>query len=223
MKEAISAESWLPDVITNYPAVRAVFDRYGLQGCGGPGGPRETVGWFSRLHGVPVEQLLAELQAAASGPQPAPSRGTPSVADTIYRPFFLACIAVVFTLGCVWGAVNLFTIGSRHSFGGVNYSWILAHADAMVFGFVGFFVMGVRLPGLPALQARNAMAAQTRLLDAAAHGVGDLPPDDWASAGTGALVLGIRACGRPFGDCRGFGIRPRDRTNAARRETAGTL
>ncbi|HLG98903.1 MAG TPA: DUF1858 domain-containing protein [Bryobacteraceae bacterium] len=147
--EMITTESWLPDVITNYPAARAVFDRYGLQGCGGLAGPRETIGWFSRLHGVPLEQLLAELQAAASDPQPALLRTTPSIADTIYRSFFLAGIAVVFTLGCAWGAVNLFTIGSRHSFGGVNYSWILAHADAMVFGFVGFFVMGFAYQAFP--------------------------------------------------------------------------
>lgn len=145
----IDANSWLPDVIANYPAARKVFDRYGLEGCGGPVGPRETVGWFSRLHGVPLEQLLAELQAVASGPQPAVSRATPSIADTIYRPFFLAGMAVVFTLGCAWGAVNLLTIGSRHSFGGVNYSWILAHADAMVFGFVGFFVMGFAYQAFP--------------------------------------------------------------------------
>jgi uncharacterized protein involved in response to NO len=65
-----------------------------------------------------------------------------SIADTIYRPFFLAGIATVLTLGCVWGAINLLTIGMHQSFSAANYSWVLAHAHAMVFGFVGFFIMG---------------------------------------------------------------------------------
>src|SRR6185369_5878530 len=34
---------------------------------------------------------------------------SPSLADTIYRPFFVAGITTVLTLGCVWGAINLFT------------------------------------------------------------------------------------------------------------------
>ena len=68
---------------------------------------------------------------------------TLSIADTIHRPFFLAAIITVLTLGCVWGAFNLLTIGLRQSFGATDYSWILAHGHAMVVGFVGFFIMGV--------------------------------------------------------------------------------
>ena len=61
----ISAESYLPDVVSQYPATRAVFDRYGLQGCGGRLGPSEQVQWFARLHGVAIDKLLAELNEAA--------------------------------------------------------------------------------------------------------------------------------------------------------------
>ncbi|HEY6120588.1 MAG TPA: DUF1858 domain-containing protein, partial [Pyrinomonadaceae bacterium] len=74
---------------------------------------------------------------------------SPSIADTIYRPFFLAGIITVLTLGCMWGAINLLTIGLKESFGGVNYSWVLAHAHAMVFGFVGFFIMGFAYQAFP--------------------------------------------------------------------------
>ena len=70
-------------------------------------------------------------------------------ADTIHRPFFLAGIVTVLTLGCMWGAINLLTIGVRESFSAVNYSWVLAHAHAMVFGFVGFFVMGFAYQAVP--------------------------------------------------------------------------
>ena len=72
-----------------------------------------------------------------------------SWADTIYRPFFFAGIVTVLTLGCMWGAINLLTIGLNHSFTAPNYSWILAHAHAMVFGFVGFFIMGFAYQAFP--------------------------------------------------------------------------
>jgi uncharacterized protein involved in response to NO len=147
--DSITAEAFLPDVVTRYPATRAVFDRYGLHGCGGQQGPREKIGWFARLHGVPVDTLLRELNEAATQTLVGSSEFRPSIADTIYRPFFLAGIATLLTLGCVWGAINLLTIGLKESFSGVNYSWVLAHAHAMVFGFVGFFIMGFAYQAFP--------------------------------------------------------------------------
>ena len=144
----ITAGMYLPEIVARYPATRSVLDRYGLQGCGGPQGPREQVAWFSRLHGVPIERLLAELNAAAQETSHFPEFA-PSIADTIYRPFFLSGIATVLTLGCMWGAINLLTIGLRQSFAAANYSWVLAHAHAMVFGFVGFFIMGFAYQAFP--------------------------------------------------------------------------
>ena len=72
-----------------------------------------------------------------------------SIADIIYRSFFLAGVATVLTLGCVWGAINLFTIGVKESFSAISYSWVLAHGHAMVFGFVGFFIMGFAYQAVP--------------------------------------------------------------------------
>ena len=135
-KGLITAETLLPVVVAQYPATRTVFDRYGLRGCGGELGPSEQVGWFARLHGVQIERLLRELNDAATQPSPV-TEFSPSIADTIYRPFFLAGIVTVLTLGCMWGAINLLTIGLKESFSSVSYSWVLAHAHAMVFGFVG--------------------------------------------------------------------------------------
>jgi len=143
----IAADSFLPDVVSHYPSTRAVFDHYGLKGCGGPLGPYEQVGWFARLHGVSIDALLAELNDAAL--KSATTEFSPSIADTIYRPFFLAGIATVLTLGCVWGAINLLTIGLQESFSAVKYSWVLAHGHAMVFGFVGFFIMGFAYQAVP--------------------------------------------------------------------------
>jgi uncharacterized protein involved in response to NO len=146
---AITADSFLPDVVSCRPSTRAVFDRYGLQGCGGQLGPHEQVGWFARLHGVSIDRLLAELNEAAGKSELPVAEFSPSIADTIYRPFFLAGIATVLTLGCVWGAINLLTIGVKESFSAVDYSWVLAHAHAMVFGFVGFFIMGFAYQAVP--------------------------------------------------------------------------
>ena len=60
----ITKDSLLPDVIARHPGTRGVFDRHGLHGCGGPLGPAETVEFFSRVHAVPLESLLSELEAA---------------------------------------------------------------------------------------------------------------------------------------------------------------
>jgi uncharacterized protein involved in response to NO len=147
--EKITADVFLPEMVQRYPATRAVLDRYGLHGCGGPQGPREQLGWFARLHNVPIEKLLSELNEAASQTASDVPEFAPSIGDTIYRPFFLAGIATVLTLGCMWGAINLLTIGLKQSFTAVNYSWVLAHAHAMVFGFVGFFIMGFAYQAFP--------------------------------------------------------------------------
>ena len=78
-----------------------------------------------------------------------PKRVSTINADTIHRPFFLAGVATVLTLGCVWGAINLLTIGLKESFSAVSYSWVLAHGHAMVFGFVGSFIMGFAYQAVP--------------------------------------------------------------------------
>ena len=86
---------------------------------------------------------------AACKTVPAAAESSPSIADAIYRSFFLAGIATVLTLGCLWGAINLLTIGLKQNFSGVSYSWVLAHGHAMVFGFVGFFIMGFAYQAVP--------------------------------------------------------------------------
>lgn len=161
----ITEDMIIPDIVRRYPATRAVLDRYGLKGCGGPQGPRESVAWFAGLHGVDLHQLLNELNDAARQSNSDQPTFNPSLADTIYRPFFLAGLVVVLSLGCVWGAINLLLIGLRQDFGGVSYSLILAHGDAMIFGFVGLFIMGFAYQAFPRFKhtelwrARLAFAA----------------------------------------------------------------
>jgi uncharacterized protein involved in response to NO len=96
-----------------------------------------------------LQNKTLAISADALHPDAVTQRSATSVAETIYRPFFLAGIATVLTLGCMWGAINLLTIGLRKSFSSVEYSWVLAHGHAMVFGFVGFFIMGFAYQAFP--------------------------------------------------------------------------
>ncbi|MBI3467263.1 MAG: DUF1858 domain-containing protein [Planctomycetes bacterium] len=141
----------IPDVLSVRPQSRTVLDRYGLRGCGGPLGPAESLGFFARAHDVPLDQLLRELRAAGES-EPQPVTTEPSaigLADTIYRPFFKAGIAVVLTLGAVWGAYLLVRIAWSGSFTSVGLHEINAHGHAQIFGWIGLFVMGFAYQAFP--------------------------------------------------------------------------
>jgi hypothetical protein len=70
--------------------------------------------------------------------------------DFIYRRFFKAGVATVLSVGCLWGAVNLFEIGLKKSFLQLGLlPSIHAHAHAMIFGFVRLFVMGFAYQSFP--------------------------------------------------------------------------
>lgn len=92
----------LPEVVERYPETRKVFNKYGLKVCGGLKGPREPVAWFARLHNVPLQQLLDEPNEAARESlegKVTEVRFEPTIADTIYQPYFspASAFAVVFS------------------------------------------------------------------------------------------------------------------------------
>jgi hypothetical protein len=150
---AVTPATRIPDLLAAAPQVRAVLDRYGLRGCGGPLGPHESLDFFARAHEVPVERLLAELRAAAAAPPAASPGDTPGTgrwsADGIYRPFFLAGIAVVLSLGAVWGAYLLARIALAGRFTAIGLHEVNAHGHAQIFGWVGLFVMGFAYQAFP--------------------------------------------------------------------------
>ncbi|MEW6249976.1 MAG: DUF1858 domain-containing protein [Planctomycetota bacterium] len=160
----IAAGTMLPDLLRSRPHLRRVFDDYGLRGCGGAYGPAETVAYFARAHGVELEPLLAELRAAASGggtveaacAGPAEDERAASrrehLADTIYRRFFKAGIAVVLTAGAAWGALLLLRIGFAGNFTAVSIHDVNAHGHAQIFGWVGLFVMGFAYQAFPRMR-----------------------------------------------------------------------
>jgi hypothetical protein len=149
--EWIDGQVLIPDLLRAAPQARPVLDRYGLRGCGGEAGPVESLGFFARAHDVPLPRLLDELREACEGPAAPPAAAPAGPAgDAIYRPFFKAGIAVVLTLGAVWGAYLLLRIAfSPEGFKAVGLHEVNAHGHAQIFGWVGLFVMGFAYQAFP--------------------------------------------------------------------------
>src|SRR5436190_479704 len=135
--EWIDGQVLIPDLLRAAPQARPVLDRYGLRGCGGELGPVESLSFFARAHDVPLDRLLDEVRAVCAEPKtPAAAAPAEQVADTIYRPFFKSGIAVVLTLGAVWGASLLLRIAfSGEGFKAVSLHDVNAHGHAQIFGW----------------------------------------------------------------------------------------
>jgi hypothetical protein len=174
----------IPDLLRAAPQLRPVLDRYGLRGCGGSLGPAESLGFFARAHDVPLDRLLDELRKGVSAP--AGGTGERETADRtedhIYRPFFKAGIAVVLTLGAVWGAYLLLRIGWSGSFTAAGLHEVNAHGHAQIFGWVGLFVMGFAYQAFP--RFKHASLA--------------FPALAWASLGLMLAGLVGRSVGEPL-------------------------
>jgi len=151
-----NAGTHLPDLFDACPESRAVFNRYGLRGCGGQRGPAETIEFFARAHGVDLDTLLAEVRnvvddadARRHAQEQLDADTRPRLADSIYRPFFLAGLLVILTVGAGWGVLLLLKIGGGGSFTGVTVHEVNAHGHAQVMGWVGLFIMGFAYQAFP--------------------------------------------------------------------------
>jgi hypothetical protein len=144
----ITPETTVADVVRQCPSTRRIFDNHGLRGCGGANGPAESLSFFASVHEVDLDQLLRELRAEMQNPRE--YRYREALEDYIYRRFFKAGIFIALTIGVLWGAVNLAQIAMARSFLQVRLMpAIHAHAHAMVFGWVGLFVMGFAYQSFP--------------------------------------------------------------------------
>lgn len=138
------------DVVRICPSARRIFDKHGLRGCGGEHGPTESLAFFASVHEADVDALVEELNAELANPAPAKYVYEESLGDFIYRRFFKSAIAVVLTVGALWGATSLLQIAVGGSFLQVRLvPAIQAHAHAMIFGWVGLFVMGFAYQSFP--------------------------------------------------------------------------
>ncbi|HEU5337256.1 MAG TPA: NnrS family protein [Terriglobales bacterium] len=142
-------ETSVAEVVRQCPEARRIFDEHGLHGCGGAHGPAEPLEFFASVHQVDVEQLLRELNQELRKPRQTYVYQE-SLADFIYRRFFKAAIAIVLSVGALWGAVSLAQIALGGNFLQVRLlPAIHAHAHAMIFGWVGLFVMGFAYQSFP--------------------------------------------------------------------------
>ena len=132
------------EIKAKYPGCREVFTRYGMGGCGGQFGPPEPINFFAKAHNVSVDELIADLKAAAaSGAQAARETDDEKLSGKMYKWFVKAALLFTLTLGTVWGVWNLTVIALNRSFEIPNYSAVQGHGHAQTFGWVGLFVMGV--------------------------------------------------------------------------------
>jgi len=149
MSEITSTTS-VAEIVRRCPNARQIFDRHGLKGCGGEHGPSEPLSFFAAVHQANVDELLREIDAEMQNPSSQTYVYKETLQDYIYRRFFKAGIAVVLTVGCLWGAINLVQIALGSSFLQLRLlPSIHAHAHAMVFGWVGMFVMGFAYQSFP--------------------------------------------------------------------------
>jgi len=146
----ITGDTSVAEIVKVCPGARRIFDEHGLKGCGGENGPSEPLSFFAAVHQANVDELLREINAELDCPSPQPYVYRESLQDYIYRRFFKAGVAIVLTVGCLWGAINLLQIALGRSFLQLRLlSSIHAHAHAMIFGWVGMFVMGFAYQSFP--------------------------------------------------------------------------
>jgi len=138
------------DIVKACPTARRVFDKYGLKGCGGEHGPTEPLAFFAAVHNADVDALVRELNAEMRNPTKEEYVYQESLGDFIYRRFFKAGIAIVLSVGALWGAINLLQIAQGGTFLQVRLvPAIQPHAHAMIFGWMGLFVMGFAYQSFP--------------------------------------------------------------------------
>jgi len=146
----VNAETSVSEIVKYCPGIRRIFDRHGLRGCGGEHGPRESLAFFANVHCIKVDELIQEINDEIQHPAVEPYVYKESLPDFIYRRFFKAGVLTVLTVGCLWGAVNLLQIAAGKNFLQLRLlPAIHAHAHAMIFGWVGMFVMGFAYQSFP--------------------------------------------------------------------------
>lgn len=146
----ITGSTSIADILRLCPSARRIFDEHGLKGCGGENGPAEPLEFFASVHEADLDALLKDLNDEIEKPAKPDYVYHESLADYIYRRFFKLAIAIVLSLGGLWGVIALIEISLGKSLLQPDLlPAIHAHAHAMVFGWVGLFVMGFAYQSFP--------------------------------------------------------------------------
>src|SRR5690606_30305627 len=96
-----------------------------------------------------------------------------ALADTIYRRYFAAAIALVLTAGATWGALLLWSIGLGGSYQANSIHRVNAHGEAQIFGWVGLFIMGFAYQAFPRIWHTQLVAPRlaARVFEAMVLGI----------------------------------------------------
>lgn len=156
-KVKITPDMTVKDINIKYPACQEVFKKYGIGGCGGEYGPPEPVDFFARAHNVNLDDLIRDLEEAASaGPGQAvkPSSLTQEEVDEarlnkLYKLFIKAALVFTLTGGTLWGVIALTWIAVTTSYSAPYYALTQAHGHMQTLGWVGLFIMGVAYYVIP--------------------------------------------------------------------------
>ncbi len=148
----ITPDMTVRDVNIRYPQAMAVFEKYGIAGCGGKYGPPESLAFFAQAHKVDCGRLMEDVRAAISAGQAGVTgehAGEVKDDNILYRGFVRAAIVCAMTGGATWGLWILLRGGME---GGLSLDRLVlaeTHADVQVYGWVGFFIMGFAYHAIP--------------------------------------------------------------------------
>lgn len=157
MAERITGRTTVREVVTRYPGAVAIFDKYGLTGCGGPDGPVEPVGFFAAVHHVDPEALIRELNDYAASVEAAertaPSAAQPPPSEP-YRVFLTTALVLALGAGVTTGIAAAMTGGGWGALRGDAWlALVQAHGHGQLFGFLGLFIMGMAYHVVPRFKA----------------------------------------------------------------------
>jgi len=153
MAETITKGTTVREAVSRYPEAEAVFDKYGLTGCGGESGPAEPIGFFAAVHKVDADALVRELNDLASkheAPVAAtePARRRDDRAP--YRWFLLTALALTLGGGITSGTAAAMTGGGWGGLQGEAWlALVQTHGHLQIFGFLGLFIAGMALHIVP--------------------------------------------------------------------------
>src|SRR5262249_33571340 len=119
--------------------------------CGG----RHPLEMACRAHGVPLDDVLAEIRrAAAAHPSRDPADEEASsprrtAEENLYRRFLKAALLFTLTGGTTLGAMALVWMAAQGRLGGLSRGEIQMHGHYQLVGWVGLFIVGIAYRILP--------------------------------------------------------------------------
>jgi metal-sulfur cluster biosynthetic enzyme len=157
--ETINRDTSVREAIARYPGAEAIFEEYGLGGCGGPDGPQEPIGFFAAIHHVDPDALVESLNqyARAQGSQPT-QHVAPDAPRQPYRLFLSTALVLTLFGGITSGVAAAITGGGWGGLRGESWlALVQTHGHIQLFGFMVLFIVGVAYHVLPRFKQQQPL------------------------------------------------------------------